>query len=39
MDDRFDVTRVLGAAGRPENFQSAFLKKNFNLVKGLHDPA
>jgi hypothetical protein len=30
---------VLGAAGWPENFQPAFLKKNFNPVKGLLDSA
>jgi hypothetical protein len=39
MDDRFDVTRMLGATGWPENRQAAFSKKNFNPVKGLLDSA
>jgi hypothetical protein len=39
MDDRFNVTCVLGAAGWPENFQPAFPEKNFNPVKGLLDSA
>jgi hypothetical protein len=38
-DDRFDIAGMLDAPGWSENLEPAFLEKNFNLVKGLLDPA
>jgi hypothetical protein len=38
-DDRFDIAGMLDASDWSENLEPAFLKKNFNPVKGLLDSA